>query len=61
MKSGRPHMLGEWLYRLNAQYRDEADSSQVYTLTPFGSNRLAFERQPLGIDLPAIAERMPAA
>jgi hypothetical protein len=54
-------MLGEWLYRLNAQYRDEADSSQVYTLTPFGSNRLAFERQPLGIDLPAIAERMPAA
>lgn len=49
--------LGEWLYGLRAHYRDEAEISHIFAQTPFGTDRLEFERELLGVDLLATSER----
>jgi SAM-dependent methyltransferase len=50
-------ILAEWLYGLNAQYRDEEEIRQIFAQTPFGADRLKLVREPLGIDLLATVER----
>ena len=46
-----------WVLDLAVHYRDEPDFLRLFAQTPFGSETLRFEREPLGGDLLASATR----
>ena len=46
-----------WVLDLVVHYRDEPDFQRLFAQTPFGSETLLFEREPLGGDLLVSATR----
>ena len=46
-----------WVLDLVVHYRDESDFQRLFAQTPFGSESLLFEREPLGGDLLVSATR----
>ena len=46
-----------WVLDLEIHYRDEPDFRRLFAQTPFGSEAVHFEREPLGGDMLVIAQR----
>jgi SAM-dependent methyltransferase len=53
----RERIIGDWVMDLAFRYRDEPDFRRLFAQTPFGSETLQFEREPLGGDMLVIAQR----
>ena len=53
----RERIIGDWVMDLVFHYRDEPDFRRLFAQTPFGSETLQFEREPLGGDMLVIAQR----
>ena len=49
--------LVAWVMNLVIHYRDEPDFRRLFAQTPFGSETLQFDREPLGGDMLIVARR----